>query len=84
MAGTDEYGHQRLLFSIRQIEYLQYYIHVLKLTDPKVAKKIANVEVGPDAVEEDYGDEVVDDWVPMPSHVFRPDAFVRIVSSPST
>lgn len=79
-SGKDSHNHQRLLFSLAQIEYLQYYIHELRLTDPKVARSIVNAETAPDAEEGEDEDEKVEEWIPLLLTLMRPEEFASIVS----
>jgi len=64
---------------LRQIEYLQYYIHHYSLADPRVVKELTNgANTWP---EECNFDEVkVDNWIPLPMNVLLPSDLGKIVS----
>ncbi|WVW78804.1 hypothetical protein I302_100766 [Kwoniella bestiolae CBS 10118] len=86
--GTDEYGKPRLLWKIKQLQYLQYYIHEMRLTTPswrkyhaKRAELLAeeNGEEKAAKLEMPSLEEGKDDWVPLPSYPCRASDMVTIV-----
>lgn len=90
-SGKSHEGKERLLFSLRQLEYLQYYIHEMRLTDPewvlrldgdeiKEAKPRKDEDAESDAARkvQDYGK--IGEWVPLPAEFERPEEYASIVS----
>ncbi|WWC87149.1 uncharacterized protein L201_002035 [Kwoniella dendrophila CBS 6074] len=86
--GTDKLGKPRLLFSIKQISYLQYYIHQMRLTTPSwIEYHSKRAEL----LEEEDGEAKVanllqpsleegkDDWVPLPSYPIKASDLVSII-----
>ncbi|WRT65096.1 uncharacterized protein IL334_002038 [Kwoniella shivajii] len=73
--GIDKIGKPRLFFSLHQIQYLQYYIHEMRLTTPSWAEYHNNrtdllfegKEEEADQLEIPSLEEGKDDWVPLPS-----------------
>ncbi|OCF30461.1 hypothetical protein I316_07897 [Kwoniella heveanensis BCC8398] len=85
--GYDSMGAPRLLFHLKQLEYLQYYIHELHLTSPtwveyynrrgelmEEGKEKEALELKPPAVHYEGGD----DCVPLPNSVYQGDSFKTI------
>ena len=78
--GTVEGGKQNLLFSLKQIQYLQYYIHHFSLADPRVVKELT-AGGAIDWPEECNFDQVkVDNWIPLPMNVLLPEVIGKVVS----
>ena len=84
ISGTDEMGKQRLLYSLRQLEYLQYYIHQMRLTDPAWVMSFTNHDHSK-GVDNSGVLPLVDngnkDRVPLPNNIMRADFFTKLVSS---
>ncbi|KAK6904069.1 hypothetical protein I203_107583 [Kwoniella mangroviensis CBS 8507] len=84
--GTDLLGKPRLLWKIQQLQYLQYYIHEMRLTTPswieyhsKRAELLAEEgEDKADKLEPPSLEEGNDDWVPLPSYPCRASDMVII------
>ncbi|WVF70147.1 hypothetical protein IAT40_004935 [Kwoniella sp. CBS 6097] len=85
--GCDEMGRPHLLFHLKQLEYLQYYIHELHLTSPVWVdyynRRGELLELGKE--EEAKGlqmparpKEDENDWVPLPDSVIQADYFESI------
>ncbi|WVQ97744.1 hypothetical protein IAU59_004858 [Kwoniella sp. CBS 9459] len=86
--GYDSMGAPRLLFHLKQLEYLQYYIHELHLTSPAWVEynnkrgelldngkeEEAERSQPPTVSEEDRDD----DWVPLPDSIIQADYFQSI------
>lgn len=86
---TDKAGNTRLSFSLRQLEYIQYYIHETRMADPVWVKHITSLgdldkshpsdaEVGPPEYPE--GEE----WLPLPDAFIHGEAVVAVVSQLSS
>lgn len=81
---TDSDGCTRVSMTLRQLEYLQYYIHELRLADPvwtrhltsvvEAQKTEADKQVGP--AEYPPGEE----WIPLPDEFVFGDNLVKAVS----
>jgi hypothetical protein len=83
MEGTAESGKQNLLFSLKQLEYLQYYIHHYQLADPKVVKEMTAGGAIPWPEECNFDEVEVDNWIPLPMNVLLPEVIGTIVSYPT-
>jgi hypothetical protein len=79
-AGTAESGKQNLLFSLKQIEYLQYYIHHYRLADPRVVKELQEGKGWPENC--DFDSVKVEEWIPIPMNVLQPAEIGTVVSLP--
>jgi hypothetical protein len=71
------------LFSLKQLEYLQYYIHHYQLADPKVVKAMTAGGAIPWPEECNFDEVEVDNWIPLPMNVLLPEVIGTIVSSPT-
>lgn len=78
--GTAESGKQNLLFSLKQLEYLQYYIHHYQLADPRVVKEMTAGGAIPWQEECNLDEVEVDNWIPLPMNVLLPEVIGTIVS----
>jgi len=78
--GTAESGKQNLLFSLKQLEYLQYYIHHYQLADPRVVKEMTAGGAIPWPEECNFDEVKVDNWIPLPINVLLPEVIGTIVS----
>jgi hypothetical protein len=78
--GTAESGKQNLLFSLKQLEYLQLYIHHYQLADPKVVKEMTSGGAIPWPEECNFDEVEVDNWIPLPMNVLLPEVIGTIVS----
>lgn len=86
--GLTHQGHERLCFSLKQIEYLQYYIHEMRLADPAWTKYLAklssaNAEDQPkegEIIEPPPYNEEENGWVPIPGGFVDADDVAEIVS----
>lgn len=86
--GIKSEGYELLCFSLNQIEYLQYYIHEMRLADPEWTQYLAklssaNAEDQPKEGQEFSPPPYVEEenqWVPMPSAIIRASEFVEVVS----
>ncbi|WWD08013.1 hypothetical protein V865_006123 [Kwoniella europaea PYCC6329] len=85
--GTDLLGKPRLLWKIQQLQYLQYYIHEMRLTTPSWIEyhlrraELLAVEGGEEGVakmDPPSLEEGNDDWVPLPSYPCRSRDMVTI------
>ncbi|WVO15870.1 hypothetical protein L204_103534 [Cryptococcus depauperatus] len=87
--GYDKANRPRLLFHLRQVEYIQYYIHTMRLSTPSWIKYnlrrselIANGSK--DALKELEGlvepslKDGEDDWIPIPDMVLPANLFLNI------
>ena len=84
--GIDETGKQRLLYSLRQLEYLQYYIHHMRLTDPAWVMSFTCDEQPRGADKASVLPLVGDgneDWLPLPNTVMKANFFTKLVSRAS-
>ena len=93
--GTYHDGKQRLLFSLRQIEYLQYYIHQTGLAVPERLDEIMETDksdtprhAGAALKETKPGDGFTEEglqaesdpgWVPLPNTVILPSDLAHVV-----
>jgi hypothetical protein len=80
MEGTAESGKQNLLFSLKQLEYLQYYIHHCQLADPRVVKEMTAGGAIPWPEDCNFDEVEVDNWIPLPMNVLLPEVIGTIVS----
>ncbi|WWD00240.1 hypothetical protein V866_007149 [Kwoniella sp. B9012] len=85
--GTDVLGKPRLLWKIQQLQYLQYYIHEMRLTTPSwIAYHLKRAELlaveggeeGAAKMKPPSLEEGKDDWVPLPSYPCRASDMVTI------
>ena len=80
--GTDHLGKRRVLYSLRQLEYLQYYIHEMRLTDPEWVMSISSQVMEGNEDKENVPPtkkEDIPEWVPLPANILDLDFFVKIV-----
>ena len=83
---TDSVGCVRLSLSLLQLEYLQYYIHEMRLADPVWAAHLAlaedtTLDLGRD--KEDLGTAGYppgEEWVPLPDVFAHGENIVSVVS----
>ncbi|WWC67613.1 uncharacterized protein I206_101523 [Kwoniella pini CBS 10737] len=78
--GIDKLGKPRLFWKIKQLQYLQYYIHEMRLTNPswieyhrkrqELLQEEAN-ETRVNALSKPSVEEGKHDWVPLPSYAIR-------------
>lgn len=80
MPGTAANGHQKLLFSLKQLEYLQYYIHEHKLADPRVVKGLMGGENAGWPEDFDFDGFTNEGRIPLPLNVLLPSDLGEIVS----
>jgi hypothetical protein len=78
--GTAANGRQNLLFSLRQIEYLQHYIHHQGLADPRVVKELTDGGEKPWPKDFNFDSIKVEEWIPLPMNVLLPSEIGEIVS----
>jgi hypothetical protein len=84
--GVDKIGRERLLMSLKQIEYVQYYIHTMRLAERKWVEYLTartaalNAGTEPPTPPEEEGDGI---WVPLPDAVRPRSEFVTLVSRSS-
>ncbi|WWC59131.1 uncharacterized protein I303_101679 [Kwoniella dejecticola CBS 10117] len=85
--GIDKFGKPRLLWKIQQLQYLQYYIHEMRLTTPswieyhRKRQDLGQEKAGQEADEElphPPLEEGKDDWVPLPRYPIRARDLVSI------
>lgn len=88
--GTYDKGKERLLFSLAQVEYIQYFIHAMRLTDAAWAdyftqlaayNEAADGSAAGEKPQPPSGDEAFDDWVPLPNAFTLPESYDSIVRS---
>lgn len=86
--GTYDNGKERLMFSLAQLEYIQYYIHALRLTDSAWADYYTQLAAYNEAADGSAAgekpappprDEAFDDWVPLPNAFTLPESYESIV-----
>ncbi|ORY25348.1 hypothetical protein BCR39DRAFT_590203 [Naematelia encephala] len=77
--GIEKNGKQRLLFSLKQVEYIQYYIHEMRLLNPTWIEHLSRLSTGEttSADEPDLGPNE-DEWVPLPACIYRRNEFDSI------
>jgi hypothetical protein len=82
LAGVDHMGRERLLMSLRQIEYIQYYIHTMRLAErgwvEYLTARTAALQAGdvpPEPPKE--VDEGI--WIPLPGSIRWRSEFVSMV-----
>ena len=68
---------------MKQLEYLQYYIHHYQLADPRVVKEMTAGGAIPWPEECNFDEVEVDNWIPLPMNVLLPEVIGTIVSSPT-
>lgn len=76
-------GEQRLLFSLHQLEYLQYYIHEMRLTDPEHVTSLVNQNQENAEDKENVSpiaNGAIPEWVPLPSSLIRLEFFQKLAS----
>ncbi|WWD21962.1 hypothetical protein CI109_106450 [Kwoniella shandongensis] len=87
--GYDRINKPRLLFSLKQVQYMQYYIHEMRLTTPSwieyhnaraafLAEEGEGGEAKAISPEMPSREEGQDDWVPIPETVCMWSDFVEI------
>ncbi|OXH34546.1 hypothetical protein J008_02576 [Cryptococcus neoformans] len=87
--GYDKTNRPRLLFSLKQVEYIQYYINAMRLSTPswveyyqRRAELIADGSQESLAELEEMGEpnyeDGKDDWVPIPDMVLPAELFIKI------
>ncbi|KJE02513.1 hypothetical protein I311_03701 [Cryptococcus gattii NT-10] len=87
--GYDKTNRPRLLFSLKQVEYIQYYINAMRLSTPswveyyqRRAELIA--DGGQESLaefeemEEPSYEDGKDDWIPIPDMVLPAELFIKI------
>lgn len=90
IVGYDKTNRPRLLFSLKQVEYIQYYINAMRLSTPswveyyqRRAELIADggqeslAEL--EEMEEPSYEDGRDDWIPIPDMVLPAELFIKIV-----
>jgi len=83
-AGVDHMGRERLLMSLRQIEYIQYYINTMRIAEQGWVEyltiRAAAIEAGvePPRPPERKGEGI---WIPLPDTVRLRSEFVTLVSA---
>ncbi|KAK4689782.1 hypothetical protein P7C73_g302, partial [Tremellales sp. Uapishka_1] len=65
--AKSENGVERLLFSLRQVEYLQYYIHEMQLADPHWVMELASRKASTEVAETVHKPEDCEEWIPLPA-----------------
>lgn len=76
-----------ICFSLKQIEYLQFYIHEMRLADPAWTNYLAKLNSGNDedkpkegeVLEEPRYVEAENPWVPLPAGIMRESDMAEIV-----
>jgi hypothetical protein len=89
MAGLEIDGHERLCFSLKQIQYLQFYIHEMRLANPAWTDYLAKQSSLNEADQPKEGEELVppeyveeeNDWVPIPGGIIRAEDLADVVCS---
>lgn len=80
--GTAEDGQQRLLFSLKQIQYLQYYIHETGLALPRTVYDMTGGKDGGWPKDFDFDAFKVNEMIPLPLEVLTPKEVGEVVSFP--
>lgn len=88
--ASESNGKQRLLFTLKQVEYLQYYIHEMRLGDPEWVQYMLRVQAkttGSEATTDPIAEEPppppgpeAEKWIPLPRSIYRKDAFTALVN----
>lgn len=85
LPGTYNGGRRRILFSLKQLQYLQYYIHKARLADPAYVAYLGRLNTGSEddreALVEPPWTEGSDVWVPIPDAITLPEEYEKIVSA---
>lgn len=87
MIGLETDGHERLCFSLKQIQYLQYYIHEMRLANPAWTEYLAKLSSGNDADQPKEGEELAppeyveeeNEWLPIPGGIIRAENLADVV-----
>jgi hypothetical protein len=86
MTVTDPAGCTRLSMSLRQVEYLQYYIHEMRLADPVWVGHITKATEGSvDMPDEKVGPAEYppgEEWVPLPDVFVHGKDIAKVVRQP--
>jgi hypothetical protein len=83
--GTYNGGRRRILFSLKQLQYLQYYIHEARLADPAYVAYLSRLNSGDEDDKEEPVEppltEESDVWVPIPDAITLPEEYEKIVNA---
>ena len=86
LVGTEKDGKRRLLLSLKQMEFLQLYIHEMRLADPVWVEHLSKLHDAAPGEEVEFHEEVGPpaypeggEWVPLPNDFYRREAFTSMV-----